>query len=110
MVPKYAAIDHDPQAMIASKQNLALNDHIDPDKILIQTEWPQKTFDIVLANVLANPLITYAQQLQKLKINGILVLSGILKEEEPTILAAYADMEHVATHEHDGWLLIELVK
>ena len=105
------AIDHDPQAMIASKQNLELNEHIHADKILIQTVWPQQTFDIALANVLANPLITYAQQLKdSLNAEGVLVLSGILKEEEPTILAAYADMKHVATHEHDGWLLIELVK
>jgi ribosomal protein L11 methyltransferase len=105
------AIDHDPQAMIASKQNLELNKHIDPKKMSIQTEWPQQTFDIVLANVLANPLITYAEQLQaNIYTDGVLVLSGILKEEEPTILAAYADMNHVATHEHEGWLLIELVK
>ena len=91
------AIDHDPQAIIASQQNLDLNEHIDNQKLSISTEWPtNKKYDLILANVLANPLIEFSNQLiSLLKPNGTLVLSGILKQEQQTILDTYASLKNI---------------
>lgn len=105
------AIDHDEQAIISSQQNLALNAHIDAQSLTVQTTWPKENFDIIFANVLATPLIQFADKLiHALKPNGTIILSGLLKEEEKNILKAYASLELVTVKSEAEWLLIEMNK
>jgi ribosomal protein L11 methyltransferase len=105
------AIDHDEQAIIASKQNLDLNAHINPELLSVSTDWPAKTFDLILANVLANPLIEFADRLiAALKPGGHIILSGLLAEEKTPILKAYRALSLVDIKQEDEWLLIELRK
>lgn len=105
------AIDHDEQAIIASKQNLELNKHIDAALLSVSTEWPDKTFEIILANVLANPLMEFADKLMDaLQPGGTIILSGLLAEEKDAILKAYNKLELVNVKQEDEWLLIELRK
>lgn len=86
------AVDHDPQALMATKENAALNHfsdsalHIVSDKDLPNT----LAADIILANILANPLCELSPRLIGLMATGgALALSGFLFEEKDRILRAY---------------------
>ena len=101
------AIDHDDQAIQATKQNGELNTHLDSSKISITKDWPLQTFDIILANVLANPLIEFSNRIiQTLKPGGRLVLSGLLSEEKESILHAYRALTLEGIEQKDEWLLM----
>ena len=102
-----AAIDHDDQAIQATKQNLDLNTHLDASKLAISKDWPLQTFDIILANVLANPLIEFSNRMiQTLNPGGTLVLSGLLSEEKESILQAYRALTLEGIEQKDEWLLM----
>ena len=50
----------------------------------------QKAFDLIVANILAEPLIAMAPQIaRKLQPGGSLVLSGILLHQAPAVIASY---------------------
>jgi ribosomal protein L11 methyltransferase len=69
---------------------------------------PQEPADILVANILAGPLVSLASQLTSLvKPGGLIALSGILAEQTEDILAAYKDnfaLDPVA--ERDGWIRV----
>ncbi|MBB3607446.1 50S ribosomal protein L11 methyltransferase [Rhizobium sp. BK602] len=68
-------------------------------------------FDLIIANILARPLIKMAPQLvAHLAPGGSVVLSGILAEQRWKVLAAYngARMRHVRTIWRNGWVTIHL--
>lgn len=105
---KVIAIDHDPQALLASKQN-AINNQINLNQIDIisdqQIQTIDEKFDIVIANILANPLIELAKPIQALlKPNGKLALSGILVNQQAEIEQAYQQKFHPT--QLDQWLLL----
>ena len=85
------ATDIDPQALQATLANAARNDI--PAEV-IQTcypqDLPQQTFDLVLANILAGPLVQLAPEIVKfVRSGGELVLSGILATQTEMIRQAY---------------------
>lgn len=89
---KACAIDIDPQAITATLVNAEKNQV--QDKVfayhLEQFQQAPVKADIVLANILAKPLITLSAQLSGLlSPQGQLVLSGILVEQTETVLNAY---------------------
>jgi ribosomal protein L11 methyltransferase len=68
-------------------------------------------FDLIIANILARPLIKMAPQLvTHLAPGGSVVLSGILASQRWKVLAAYngAHMRHVRTIWRNGWVTIHL--
>ena len=91
---KVWAIDNDPQALLASRDNAQRNGI--EDKRLV-TLLPQQIptdakADIMLANILAKPLIDLADQISDLTLNqGLLCLSGILSHQIDQVSAAYTD-------------------
>lgn len=85
------AVDNDPQALEATQSNAEQNAI---SAFQLQVCFPPKVSkekaDLVLANILARPLIDLAPHLAQLvKDKGYIVLSGILIEQVPTIIAAY---------------------
>ena len=64
--------------------------------------------DVLVANILAGPLVSLAPQLSGLvKTGGRLALSGILAEQGEEVAAAYAkdfDLDPIANR--DGWVRI----
>ena len=86
-----AAVDHDEKALETTRDNAILNQI--PDARL-QTSLPE-TFsgqpaDIMIANILAQPLITLAPRLASLvKTGGKILLSGILRAQAAAVSAAY---------------------
>lgn len=84
-------VDTDPQALEASRDNAQRNgvENSRLDLYLPEHE-PDTRADIVLANILAQPLIGLASHLaSRVKPGGDLVLSGILSNQAREVMAAY---------------------
>jgi ribosomal protein L11 methyltransferase len=89
-------VDIDPLACNAARENSARNgvqaDYTAPDSMT--PEACRRPFDLVLANILANPLIVLAPVLLRhLADNGWLVLSGVLTRQAPALAQAYSEAE-----------------
>ncbi len=68
-------------------------------------------FDLIIANILARPLMALAPQLKRnLRPGGTVILSGILAEQRWKVLAAYSNqnLSHIRTIWRNGWVTIEL--
>ena len=90
---KVWAIDNDPQALLASRDNAQRNGIEDDRLITLLPDQipPEAKADIMLANILAKPLIDLAQQISSLTLSkGQLCLSGILSHQVDQVSAAYA--------------------
>ena len=104
--PSATAIDNDPQAVIATRQN-AINNAV-ADRLHAQhsVQPVEGTFDVVVANILAGPLIELAEQITAmLSKSGILALSGVLSEQVVDVMAAYEpwiDFAPAVFREQDG--------
>ena len=101
--------DIDPQALEASRDNAGRNG-IDPAlfPLYLPEHLPHVQAEVVVANILAGPLVQLAPQITALvERNGRLALSGILAEQAEEVRAAYADaFELDPTAEKDGWVRI----
>ncbi len=103
-------IDIDPQAIESSNFNAQLNRignaNFFPNENL--ESFPIKKFEIVLANILANPLIELAGIISSY-CSGYLILSGVLEMQVSQVLQAYSklfDTSEVSVV--DGWAAIYL--
>jgi len=102
-------VDNDPQALEATADNAQRNgisDRIDcflPES----AEFPET--DVVLANILAAPLIALAPRLAGLlKPGGRIALSGILEEQAKDVQIAYRpDIGHLSINQKEEWILLE---
>lgn len=82
-------VDIDPQAVGASRDN-AIQNQVAADFYLPE-ELPEDEFDIVVANILANPLRMLGQMLAaRTKVGGSIVLSGILAEQTTEMSQIYS--------------------
>lgn len=107
------ATDHDPQALESTKHNADCNTFDNSTLHIKKTnEMAGTKADLVLANILANPLIQLAPTLTTLlKDNGTLVLSGLLAEDIDRITEAYQkNCTVIETRYLDGWALLALTK
>ncbi|MDY6840699.1 MAG: 50S ribosomal protein L11 methyltransferase [Pseudomonadota bacterium] len=84
-------VDTDPQALEASRENARRNG-VDDGKLdlFLPADEPETKADIMLANILAQPLIGLAPHLaSRTRPGGDLVLSGILSGQAREVMAAY---------------------
>ncbi|RGP56297.1 50S ribosomal protein L11 methyltransferase [Pseudomonas abyssi] len=101
--------DIDIQALEASRDNARRNqiadEHFD---LYLPEHMPAAPADVLVANILAGPLVSLAPQLASLvKPGGLLALSGILAEQTEEILQAYqGDFELDPVAEQDGWIRV----
>ncbi len=85
------ATDIDPQALQATEDNAKENSVIDKLDAMKPEQLPDQQYDIVLANILAGPLVDLASQLASYtKSGGDIVLSGILESQANEIISAYS--------------------
>ena len=100
---KVVGVDIDKQAIRASHDNAAQN-QVNIEVYLPDAQ-PEGQFDVVVANILANPLRMLGQMLAgRVKTDGQIVLSGILAEQVEEISALYQqwfDMKPATIQ--DGW-------
>ena len=103
-------VDIDPQAIKASNDNAAQNEV--QAAFYLPDGLPQGQFDVVVANILANPLRMLGDMLAgRTKTGGRIVLSGILEEQIDEMSAIYAQWFDLApTIVNNGWACINGVK
>ncbi len=101
------AVDNDPQAITATLDNSQRNNI---SRQTLSAHLPQDTpaihSDILIANILAGPLLTLAPTLkQLLKPSGSIVLSGILEEQVAMVLEVYEPLFTMQAHQiKEGWV------
>ena len=105
-------VDNDPQALTASRDNAQRNqieasslDILFPESPGIDA-WVGNS-DLVVANILAGPLLTLADELIGLMTPGAkLLLTGILTEQAPELIERYARVNLQVSDTRDGWVLM----
>lgn len=106
---KAVGVDLDPQALKATIDNAERN-RIAPEKlqVFLPEKQPEMQADVVVANILAGPLVSLAPILAKqTKSGGRLALSGILAEQAEEIVDTYQQWFDVAPPVfNDGWALV----
>ena len=102
-------LDIDPQALIATKHNAKLNHLV--IETLLPDQTSSRTFDVVIANILANPLTKLASTLTELtRPGGKIVMAGLLDEQAPQIKAAYPAITFDIDQSREGWTLLSGIK
>ena len=110
---KVYATDIDPQAVLATKQNAELNGVLEklyvglPEEF--NAEFKGQKADIHLANILAGPLMSLAEEFSTLiKSEGEFALAGVIQEqvsEVSNVYSAFFDVLEVETRE-ENWCRI----
>ncbi|MGR6430363.1 50S ribosomal protein L11 methyltransferase [Rhizobium sp. PAMB 3174] len=111
------ATDIDPVAVAVAKENCRLNgirsgiDLVTAPGFHSRAFADHGPFDLIIANILARPLMKMAPQLTGyLAPGGSVILSGILASQRWKVLSAYngAGLRHVRTIWRNGWVTIHL--
>ncbi len=99
-------VDNDPQALLATMENARRNGVSEKITCYLPRETPEEPSELLLANILAGPLIELAPRLAELVMSeGSIVLSGILPEQAEAVSTAYASrFEIQPAEEYDGWV------
>ena len=109
--PRVIAIDTDPLAIEAARENIRLNRSKGVELVEGDIDAAGGTFDMIAANLISRTLITLAGTIAKLlEPAGVVIMSGILKgqENEVATAAAKADL-HAVEHMIDGkWVTLAL--
>ena len=100
-------VDIDPQAVISAKDNAKRN-QVMVDFKLPEEDSAHSQHDVVVANILANPLQVLAPALcQRIAPNGHIVLSGILERQAEEVIATYQPWIQLHVwRECDGWVCL----
>jgi ribosomal protein L11 methyltransferase len=107
------AVDIDIQAIQATRDNLGRN-KLSDDRLdaYLPESAPQAATDVLVANILAGPLVELAPTLaERVKPGGLLALSGLLIHQADEIIQAYSpwfDLDPVA--EREEWIRVTGVK
>ncbi len=107
------AIDNDPQALFATRDNAQRNGVVDRLEVYAPHEAPpSSTYPIVVANILASALDTLADTLAaRVASGGRIALSGILKGQEDALLDRYgAWFDALAVAQEGDWVRIDGVR
>jgi ribosomal protein L11 methyltransferase len=102
-------VDNDPQALEATADNAARNSVSGVIQCHTPRSYTRPQADLVMANILATPLIKLAPLLLcSLRPGGLLALSGILEEQADEVLAAYrAALTGVGISSREDWVLLQ---
>ncbi len=106
------AVDHDPQALQATRENAEKNGVSNRIITQLPDEVSAQPADILLANILAEPLLQLAEILAGLvKPGGAMALSGILSEQEEALKDRYQPLMDLSpTQQREEWILISGIR
>lgn len=101
------AVDHDPQALEATRAN-AIKNGVADRLVVDDTVPPGAPTDVLVANILAGTLIELEPLLAQLTASGSpIALSGILEEQAQNVLACYAkDFDMMIPIQQDEWIML----
>ena len=99
-------IDVDTQAITASRENARLNNVV--ARFDLAEAFTASTYDVVVANILANPLQLLAPLLAaRVRARGQVVLSGILEPQAAAVIAAYEPWFTIGvSNSEEGWVAL----
>ncbi|PKN39931.1 MAG: hypothetical protein CVU63_13515 [Deltaproteobacteria bacterium HGW-Deltaproteobacteria-20] len=104
------AVDNDPEAAIVTRENAernGLGHRVEADTTDVAVV--EASFPFVVANIEARVLIPMAGALAaRVAPGGLLVLSGVLREQVDDVVAAYGVLRVVEVLDEAGWVAIEL--
>jgi ribosomal protein L11 methyltransferase len=102
------AVDHDPQALQAALSNAEQNAVADRLLVVMPGEIPRDPADLLLANILAGPLVELSPRVGSLvRAWGSIALSGILVGQIPWVETAYAPWFELGPPQiEDEWVLV----
>jgi len=104
---RVVAVDIDPQALIATRDNLERN-RLEPSRLSagLPSATPAVQADTLVANILAGPLVELAPTLEALvRPGGQILLSGLLADQAEAVSDAYAQwFEMNPAVEKDDWI------
>lgn len=108
------AVDHDDQAITATRENAQFNGVSEQIQTLTLVDWGRERswqasehFDVVVANILAAPLIDLAPTFSRsLRQGGSLVLAGILDHQASQVMQAYPGVKFGPTVAEDEWVCL----
>jgi ribosomal protein L11 methyltransferase len=107
------AIDNDPQAVIASHENIIKN-HCNEviNTIYSMDQDNSSRCDLLIANILANPIIEFEPLFSEfLKSNGTILLSGILKGQVKEVVNCYSqNFTDIKIANKDEWYRISATR
>jgi ribosomal protein L11 methyltransferase len=100
-------VDIDPQAVSSAKDN-ALRNKVAVEFYLPEEDTSNSQHDVVVANILANPLQVLAPALcQRIAPEGHIVLSGILARQAKEVIETYEPWLTLHVwREYDGWVCL----
>lgn len=106
------AMDIDVQAVTATVENAAQNDVGEMLTVCTSDADIEGHFDVVVANILAGPLVELAGSIsERVRAGGRLALSGILSEQAAEVIDAYApwvDLDEPEFRQQDGQTWVRL--
>ena len=118
LTPAYVlATDIDPVAVRVARENARMNGIVSGIDFVTAPGFHHSAFaeagpfDLIIANILARPLMKLAPGLaEHLAYGGSVILSGILTEQRWKVLSAYnaLGLRHVGTYWRDGWVTLHL--
>ena len=99
-------VDIDAQAVSTAQHNASIN-QVDID-FMLPDALAAGQFDVVLANILSNPLKMLAPMLSaRVQEDGHLVLSGVLERQADEVIAAYAPYIQLSVwRAQEGWVCL----
>lgn len=102
------AIDHDPQALLATRENAARNGVADRLAVAVTDGESPPPAGVVVANILAGTLIELAPSIAALVADrGQIALSGVLADQADAVRAAYEpEIEFNPPQVREGWVLL----
>jgi ribosomal protein L11 methyltransferase len=101
--------DTDELAVKSAKENFELNNVKYNDIWVGSVANTDKKYDIVVANIIADILIFIANDLKQ-RVNGYLILSGIIDKYKEKVLDKYKDFELVEEIPENEWVTLILKK
>jgi ribosomal protein L11 methyltransferase len=105
------AVDLDPQALLASRDNAERNG-VSPNLVTQDTAQPVPSSDCVVANILAGPLLELRPVLTRAcKAGGVLLLSGILAKQADEVIEGYRPwFDIVDAVRREDWCRIRAIR
>ena len=102
------AMDIDPQALLAARENAARNGVLARIAVTADPALAPASADVLLANILAGPLVELAPRFaQAVRPGGLLALSGLLAGQAAAVTAAYQPWFDIGTNAtREGWALL----
>ncbi len=115
--PRIAAADIDPIAIAVARENCRMNGAGDSVSLCVgdgrkpAVAYARAPFDIVVANILAKPLLKLAPRMRELtRRGGVLILSGLLASQAREIVARYGatGFRLIRRRDLEGWATLTL--